>query len=63
MKAVTYCPEDYVRVNWFLTRLRNRLQLRKLTQQQFRTLRGQALRGDMEGAERTLEKLIREGSK
>lgn len=52
--------ENYVRANWFLTRLRDGLHLRKITQQQFHRLRTQALSGGLDRAEQEFERLIRE---
>lgn len=52
--------ENYVRANWFLTRLRDGLHLRKITQTQFHRLRMQALSGGLDRAEQEFERLIRE---
>lgn len=52
--------EDYVRANWFLTRLRDGLHLRKITQPQFHRLRMQALNGGLDRAEQEFERSIRE---
>ena len=49
--------EDYARANMFLRQLKES----RLTLQQKRTLRGQALNGDLNGARRGLEKLERGG--
>lgn len=47
----------YIRANHFLTELRS--EYRWLTPQEYRTLRGQAISGDIDGAEKGLLKLKR----
>ena len=46
----------YVEINRFVKSLRNH---DALSQQQKRTLKGQALSGDLEGAQKGLDKLLR----
>jgi len=48
---------NYVLINTFLKLLEN--YRNKLSPQQYRTLRGQAANGDVTGARRGLERLIR----
>lgn len=62
LRQVTAEPdrERYIEAHTFLGQL-TRARLNKLvTAQQYRTLRGQALAGDIEGARKGLEKLTRE---
>lgn len=46
----------YVRANDFLNRLRAHLD--DVTRQEFKTLRGQALSGDIAGVEKGLQKIV-----
>lgn len=51
----------YLRANQFLNTLREHLD--ELTRQEFKTLRGQALSGDIAGAEKGLQTIIMRGHK
>lgn len=51
----------YLRANQFLSMLR--AHLGDVTRQEFKTLRGQALKGDVEGAEKGLQTIIMRGYK
>lgn len=46
----------YLRANQFLNTLREHLD--EMTRQEFKTLRGQALSGDIAGAEKGLQKIL-----
>ena len=52
-------PARYVRAKPILDDLRAQYKDGKITLQQFRTLRGQALSGDMDGAIKGLSKIMR----
>lgn len=47
----------YLKAHWFLRTLKKHNP--KLTGQEFKTLRGQALAGDIEGATKGLERILR----
>ena len=47
---------DYIKANNFLTALKRHDE--DLTQQEYKTLRGQALAGDVEGAIKGLERIL-----
>ena len=55
-QAVIRKAEGYVNAKCFLKILRQNY--RKLTPQQFKTLRGQAVNGDVDGATKGLEKIL-----
>ena len=54
-----YTSNQFLRAHQFLEHLKKNSE--HLTRQQFLTLRGQALSGDIEGANKGLEKIVREG--
>lgn len=51
--------DRYTRANIFLGRLHDAYRQKLVSTQEARTLRGQALKGDLEGAERGFMKLVR----
>lgn len=51
--------EAYAKAEPFLQRLREYYRRRNITIQQLRTLKGVALKGDIEGAEKGLRKLVK----
>lgn len=54
-------PEDagrYLRAHKVLTELRERYLKRRITPQQYKTLRGQAIAGDIDGAVKGLAKIL-----
>ena len=56
-------PEDagrYLRAHGILCELREKYRKRKITAQQYRTIRGQAIAGDVDGAVKGLGKLLEE---
>lgn len=56
-------PEDagrYLRAHKVLTELREKYLKRRITPQQYRTLRGQALAGDVDGAVKGLANVLRD---
>lgn len=55
-REVRQAANVYLRANAFLNVLRGRLDV--ITMQEFRTLRGQALHGDIEGAEKGLHRIL-----
>lgn len=55
-KELRKAATRYLRANAFLTILRGHLDA--ITMQEFRTLRGQALHGDIEGAEKGLHRIL-----
>ncbi len=55
-REVRQAATRYLRANAFLTILRGHLDV--ITMQEFRTLRGQALHGDIEGAEKGLHRIL-----
>ena len=55
-REVRQAASVYLRANAFLTILRGHLDV--ITMQEFRTLRGQALHGDIEGAEKGLHRIL-----
>lgn len=50
---------NYIEINGFVKRLKN--YQNRLSKQQLKTLRGQALSGDLTGAKKGLAKLLRRG--
>ncbi len=55
-REVRQAANVYLRANAFLNVLRGHLDV--ITMQEFRTLRGQALHGDIEGAEKGLHRIL-----
>lgn len=55
-REVRQAANVYLRANAFLNILRGHLDV--ITMQEFRTLRGQALHGDIEGAEKGLHRIL-----
>ena len=55
-REVRQAASVYLRANAFLNILRGHLDV--ITMQEFRTLRGQALHGDIEGAEKGLHRIL-----
>lgn len=55
-REVRAAANVYLRAHTFLTVLRGHLDA--ITMQEFRTLRGQALHGDIEGAEKGLHRIL-----
>lgn len=55
-REVRQAASVYLRANAFLNILRGHLDV--ITMQEFRTLRGQALSGDIEGAEKGLHRIL-----
>ena len=49
----------YAEAGPFLRRLRDAIKLRQVTRQEALTLKGQAMRGDVDGAEKGLAKILR----
>lgn len=58
-EAEKVTPMQYLRVNNFLDRLKKATKL--MSHQEFMTLRGQAVHGDIEGAEKGLRKVLERG--
>lgn len=56
---ITSIADRYTRANVFLGHLHDAYRQNLVSTQEARTLRGQALKGDLEGAERGFMKLMR----
>lgn len=53
---VTRSPDEYLAINGFLRRLNKHLNV--LTRQEYTSLRGQAIHGDLEAAEKGFAKIL-----
>ena len=51
--------ERYMRARWVLRDLKGAYQRKEITPQQYRTIRGQAVAGDVDGAVKGLAQIVR----
>lgn len=58
MKTLQKDATRYIKVHYFLTDLRLKWKNREITGQQYSTIRGQALAGDLDGATKGLANVI-----